>query len=73
MKRRFSALFLAFSSYWSNVLVRVMLYFCGPVCFIIAVFNIRLKPQDGFVYLVAGIVFIAVHGWFYYRMNKAKA
>jgi hypothetical protein len=67
------ALFLAFPSYWNNVLVRVMLYFCGPVCFLIAVFNIRLKAEDGVVYLMAGIIFLVIHGWFYYRTNKIKA
>ena len=66
-------MFLAFNSYWTNVLVRLLLYFCGPLCFILTVFNLRLKPDDGLIYLTAGFVFILVHAWFYYRLNKDKA
>jgi hypothetical protein len=66
-------LFLAFPNYWTNTLVRFLLYFSGPACFIIAVFNIKLKPQDELVYLATGVIFILVHTWFYYRLIKNKA
>ena len=67
------ALFLSFANYWSNVTVRALLYFCGPVCYIIAVFNMRLKPRDTLIYLVAGVIFTLIHGWFYYKINRNKA
>jgi len=63
-------LFLSYSSYWSNSLVRLLLYFCGPVCFIIATFNIKVKPQDGYVYLATGVIFLLVHAFFYYKADK---
>lgn len=67
------SLFLTFPHLWINKIVRILLYFSGPVVFIITVLSIGWKEGDSEVYLLTGMVFLIVHTIFYYRITKKQA
>jgi hypothetical protein len=67
------SLFLTFPHLWNSKIVRLLLYFSGPVVFIITVLNISWKEGDSEVYLLTGVVFLIVHTFFYYRLTKKQA
>ena len=64
------SLFLNYPQYWANKLSRVLLYFSGPVVFIIAVFNIRAGINDKVVDLITVAIFLSIHSFFYYRLTQ---
>lgn len=67
------SLFLVNPLYWRNLLVRLLLYFSGPVIFIITASSLKLQPTYKVVYLITGVVFLIVHSIFYYLMVKKRA
>jgi hypothetical protein len=67
------SLFLVNPVYWSNLPVRLLLYFSGPVIFIITASSLKLQPSYKVVYLITGVVFLIVHSVFYYLTVKKRA
>jgi hypothetical protein len=67
-------LFLYHPNYWNNLVGRLLLYFAGPVLFIIAIFYVSDNPVTKTADLLTGAVFIIINGIFYYRLTrKSKA
>ncbi len=66
------SLFLVNPVYWNNLAVRLLLYFAGPVVFIITAATLKLPPADKVVYLLTGIIFIVVRAVFYYLLVKKQ-
>lgn len=66
------SLFLVNAAYWNNLVVRLLLYFAGPVVFIITALTLKLPPADHVVYLLTGVVFIVVRVVFYYLAVKKR-
>ena len=66
------ALFLQNINYWSQIWLRLMLYFSGPVVFIIASLTLKAHTPDQVFDLITGAVFVIVHGAFYYFITRAK-
>jgi hypothetical protein len=67
------SLFLVNPLYWRNLPVRLLLYFSGPVIFIITTVCLKLQPSYKVVYLITGVVFLIVHSVFYYLTVKKQA
>ncbi|MGF7038743.1 hypothetical protein [Mucilaginibacter lappiensis] len=67
------SLFLVNPLYWRNLPVRLLLYFSGPVIFIITTVCLKLQPSYKVVYLITGVVFLIVHSVFYYLTVKKRA
>lgn len=63
-------LFLLNINYWNNKLMRVLLYFSGPVVFIIAALNMQVNRADKVFDLITGFTFLIVHSVFYYLSTK---
>lgn len=63
-------LFLLNKSYWSNKLVRVLLYFSGSLVFIIAVLIMQANQAEKVFEFITGIIFFIVHSIFYYNVTK---
>lgn len=63
-------LFLLNKSYWSNKLVRVLLYFSGSLVFIIAVLIMQANQAEKIFEFITGIIFFIVHSIFYYNVTK---
>jgi len=64
-------LFLFSITYWNNLLVRLLLYFSGSIAFIVTIMLMPLDPANRVFDLIAGLIFILVH-WFYY-LKTVKA
>ena len=66
------SLFLTNAAYWKNISVRLLLYFAGPLLFLVTVLYMRLQPAVAIFYLSIGIIFILVHTFFYFRLIRRK-
>jgi hypothetical protein len=66
------SLFLVNAAYWNNLAVRLLLYFAGPVVFIITALTLKLPPADKAVYLLSGVIFLVVRVVFYYLAVKKR-
>jgi hypothetical protein len=67
------ALFLSYPKTWKNLTARLLLYFSGPVVFIIGVLTAGLKEGNFEFYLFTGITFLIVHAVYYFRLGKNRA
>lgn len=67
------SLFLVNPVYWNNLAVRLLLYFSGPIVFIITASFLKIQPSYKVVYLLTGVIFLLVHAVFYYLMVKRRA
>jgi len=65
-------LFLYYPNYWSTTTSRLLLYFEGPVLFIIAVFFVATNPLTKTSDLLTGAVFFITNCIFYYRLTRKK-
>jgi hypothetical protein len=63
-------IFLSYPHIYSNRVARLLLYFAGPLLFIITILFLIPAQTDRSVYLIAGITFVIVHSWFYYKLVK---
>ena len=69
-------LFLLNANFWNTLVARVVLYFSGPVVFIVAAITLPLSSSDKKFDLLTGIIFLLTHGVFNYllvRKRKKKA
>ncbi len=66
-------LFLFNPNYWNHPLGRLLLYFEGPILFIITIFYISTNAITKTADLLTGAVFLVVNGIFYYRLTRANA
>ena len=64
------SLFLSNINYWSNLLVRLLLYFSGSVVFLITISTMPLSPVNKLFDVITGIVFISIHTVFYFIKVK---
>ena len=65
------ALFLHYPHIWSNVIVRSILYFSGPVVFLVAILSMDWKEGDSLVYLLTCLIFLAIRLVFYLRLTRS--
>jgi hypothetical protein len=63
-------LFLVNPQMWDKIIVRVILYFSGPVVFIFACLSANLRSGDIEVYLLTGLVFLIIHTIFYRKLMR---
>jgi hypothetical protein len=63
-------LFLFNPNYWNHFLGRLLLYFEGPILFIITIFYISTNPITKTADLLTGAVFLIINGIFYYRLTR---
>lgn len=63
-------LFLYHPNYWNNLIGRLLLYFAGPIMFIIAIFFTSTNPVSKTANLLTGAVFIIVNAIFYYTLTR---
>jgi hypothetical protein len=63
-------LFLYIPNYWNHPLGRLLLYFEGPILFILTIFYISTNPITKTADLLTGAVFLMVNGIFYYRLTR---
>ena len=64
-------LFLTYPHLWKNITVRILLYFSGPVVFIVSVLSMGWHHGDREIYLFTAICFIMVHAVFYYKLTRS--
>jgi hypothetical protein len=65
-------LFLSNPHIWNNLISRSLLYFSGPVVFIITILTTGLQQGDFEVYLITGLIFFVIHTVFYFKMIKRR-
>jgi len=65
-------LFLYYPNYWQSIASRILLYFEGPILFIIAVFFVATNPVTRTADLLTGAVFFFTNCIFYYRLTRKK-
>jgi hypothetical protein len=65
-------LFLYYPNYWNSISSRLLLYFEGPVLFIVAVFFVATDPLTKTSDLLTGAVFFFTNCIFYYRLTRKK-
>ena|ERR1700744_1402250 len=63
-------MFLYNPNYWNHTLGRLLLYFEGPILFIITIFYISTNPITKTSDLITGAVFLVVTSIFYYRLTR---
>ena len=64
-------LFLSFPNIFKNSIIRFILYFSGPIVFIIAA--ISFPPgTNKTIYLLTSMVFIIIHSVFYYKLSRKQ-
>ena len=70
-------LFLQNINFWNNVIVRVLLYFSGPVVYLIASFSQSVSDTEKTFHFLTGGVFLLVHAVFYFlavrKLGKISA
>lgn len=54
----------------ANVYMRIVLYFAGPVVFLITASLMNLGPVNKLFYLETGLIFMLVHSILYFRSIK---
>jgi len=64
----FPVLFLSYPQLWNNLTIRLLLYFSGPIVFIIATLNMGWHAGDSEIFLFTGLVFLIIHAIFYRRL-----
>lgn len=62
-------LFLYHSNYWNSLAGRLLLYFEGPILFIISVFYVSTNPIAKTSDLLTGAVFLIINGICYYNLT----
>jgi hypothetical protein len=65
-------LFLLNVKYWDNLSLRLILYFSGPITFIIAALILKAHTSDQPFDLITGCIFLIVHTLFYYFTARVK-
>jgi hypothetical protein len=65
-------LFLSQPGFWNNKLLRLLLYFTGPILFIIAVLGAPMGETDKTVYFLTVLSFTVVHAILHYKLIKTK-
>ena len=65
-------LFLYYPNYWNSTPSRLLLYFEGPLLFIIAVFFVATTPLTKTSDLLTGAVFFFTSCIFYYKLTRKK-
>jgi len=65
-------LFLYYPNYWQSIASRILLYFEGPILFIVAVFFVATNPVTRTADLLTGAVFFFTNCIFYYRLTRKK-
>ena len=63
-------LFLYHVNYWNSIAGRLLLYFSGPVLFLIAIFYVGISPTSKAADLLTGLVYLIVNSIFYYRLTR---
>jgi hypothetical protein len=63
-------LFLYNINYWRSVQGRLLLYFSGPILFLVVILNVQMSPTTKTGHLLTGAVFLIVHSVFYYRLTR---
>ncbi|HTD42495.1 MAG TPA: hypothetical protein VK671_17830 [Mucilaginibacter sp.] len=63
-------LFLYHPNYWDSLAGRLLLYFAGPILFIISVFYVSTNPVTQTADLLTGAVFFIVNCIFYYVLTR---
>jgi hypothetical protein len=59
-------LFLQNVNYWNNIILRVLLYFSGPVVYLIASFTQQVSDSEKKFHFITGGIFLVVHIVFYF-------
>ena len=62
------AIFLTYPSIWGKPVMRLFLYFAGPLAFILTDFTLPLSSADTILYIMVGVIFIVIHAIFYYKL-----
>ncbi|MDB5007624.1 MAG: hypothetical protein JWP45_2017 [Mucilaginibacter sp.] len=65
-------LFVSFPKIMSNGIARFLLYFSGPLVFILTSLSLP-STSDRKIYLLTGIIYIIIHAVFYYKIIKTTA
>ena len=63
-------IFLSYPNIWNNKIVRVILYFAGPLVFFATTLTLKLSNADKTVYLLTVFIFLIVHTIFYIKTIK---
>ena len=63
-------LFLYNPNYWNHTLGRLLLYFEGPILFILTIFYISTNPITKTSDLITGAVSLIINFVFYYRLTR---
>ncbi|MFI5157587.1 MAG: hypothetical protein ACHQF4_01905 [Sphingobacteriales bacterium] len=63
-------LFFSLPHIRNSVPMRILLYFAGPVVFMITASLMHLGPDNRMFYLETGLIFILVHSILYFRSIK---
>lgn len=66
------ALFLSYPSIWGKPVIRLFLYFSGPLAFILTDLTFPLNSPDTMFYLITGVIFFIIHAVFFYRLLKKE-
>ncbi|HVW95810.1 MAG TPA: hypothetical protein VHA56_07565 [Mucilaginibacter sp.] len=66
------ALLLSNNSFWDKPVIRVFLYFSGPVAFIITDFTLPMSNNDTIAYIIVGVIFVIIHSFFFYKLLQSK-
>ena len=63
-------LFFSLPHIRSNFTMRIILYFAGPIVFLITATVMQVSPLNKLFYLSTGIIFIIVHSVLYFKSIK---
>jgi hypothetical protein len=66
------SLYLASPNIWNNLAARLLLYFSGPIVFLITVLTVHSLPLQAIFYIIPAIIFIIIHSFFYYRLIREQ-
>jgi hypothetical protein len=66
-------LFFSLPHIRNNVAMRIILYFAGPVAFLITAMLMQVDSLNKLFYLESGLIFILVHTILYFRSIKKMA
>jgi len=63
-------LFLSFQNIYSNLPIRLLLYFTGPLLFIASIWFSNFDSADKLFYLITGFIYLTLHIISYFRSVK---
>jgi hypothetical protein len=66
------ALFLSYPHIWNNKAAKFLLYFSGPIVFVITTLSLKSGNADKVIYLLAGLMFLIIHSLFFYKLTKSN-